>query len=140
MKRLEQIIEVFRSVDTEMKVNLLLDYANKLPPLPKKFHEARDAGVNRVPECMTPVFLFLEYEFDRLYAHIDVAEEAPTLKGLLAIVVKGCNEAQPNEKIAIPNDLVEQLGLGNLIRMNRLIGLSAVLTRINRQIAQLVTN
>lgn len=140
MKRLEKIIELFRNVDTEMKVNLLLDYANKLPPLPKKFHEARDAGINRVPECVTPVFLFLEYKSNRLCAHIDVAEEAPTLKGLLAIVVNVCNEAKPDEKITIPDNLVEQLGLENLIRMNRLIGLSAVLTRINRQITQLVTN
>ncbi len=134
MTKMDEIAELFKSVDDETRMHLLLDFAKKLPALPEKFRAARDAGLNRVPECMTPVFLFVDRENGHPRVYVDVAEEAPTVKGLLSIVLTACNEGGVTNADAIPNDLLNRLGLDGLIRMNRVVGLSAIIGRIKRQI------
>ena len=57
---LADIIETFQSVDTPMRLELLLDYSKKLPPIPDELAAERDAGLNRVHECVTPVFLWVK--------------------------------------------------------------------------------
>ena len=59
MTSLDEIIEQFQWADADMRLEMLLDYARKLPRLPERFIAQRDAGINRVPECQTPVFLFM---------------------------------------------------------------------------------
>ena len=86
MSKLDEIIEMFQSVDAQMRLELLLDYSKRLPPLPEKYHAQRDAGLHRVPECQTPVFLRIEPENSSVQIHFDVAEEAPTVRGFLSIL------------------------------------------------------
>jgi cysteine desulfuration protein SufE len=133
--KLQEIIETFQSVDADMRLEFMLDYSRRLPPLPQRFHEQRDAGINRVPECMTPVFLWMEPEGGHLRIHVDVAEEAPTVKGFIAILVEAFDGADADQIAAAPNDLLEQLGLSDVIRMNRVVGLVAILGRIKRAAA-----
>ena len=130
--KLDQIIETFQSVEPDMRLELMLDYARRLPPLPQKYHAQRDAGANRVPECMTPVFLWIETENGSVRIHVDVAEEAPTVKGFLSILIDAFEGAGRDEIAAAPSDLMERLGLSDLIRMNRAMGLAAILGRIKR--------
>ena len=54
MEKLQSIIELFQSVDKESRLELLLDYAKRLPLLDARFHAARDEGLGGVPECQTP--------------------------------------------------------------------------------------
>lgn len=131
--KLEEIIETFQTLDREMRLELLLDYSKKLPPLPEKHQAARDAGLHRVPECMTPVFLWVEVEGDVVHLHVDVAEEAPTVKGYLSILVHALDGASAREILEIPNDLLHRFGLAGVIRMNRALGLSAILARIKHE-------
>jgi cysteine desulfuration protein SufE len=137
---LEELFETFAAVDDEMRLELLLDYAKRLPPLPERFHEQRDAGLNRVPECMTPVFLWIEPDGENVRLYIDVADEAPTVRGLLSIIVTACDGASPDTIAALPNDLLNRLQLNNQIRMNRAIGLSAIIGRIKRTAAEFTHN
>ena len=46
---LAKIIRRFQASDKQTRLELLLDYSKKLPPLPEKYHVARDQGLNRVP-------------------------------------------------------------------------------------------
>ena len=130
MNRLQDIIETFNSVDPETRLDLLLDFSNKLPPLPAKYQQAAAEGLGRVPECMTPVFLFTEKENGRVHILAEVAEEAPTLKGFISIIVRAYDGAPAEEIAEAPLDLVDQLGLAGAIRMNRAMGLSAIVSRI----------
>lgn len=136
---LRDIIDIFQSVDPQMRLELLLDYSKKLPPLPEHLHAARDAGLGRVHECQTPVFLFIERDVDvtspngTLHIHADVGPEAPTVRGFVSLLVRGLEGASCEEIQQVPNDLVHQLGLNDLLRMNREVGLSAVLSRIKRE-------
>jgi cysteine desulfuration protein SufE len=131
-QQLQDIIDAFAMADDEMRLELLLDYARKLPPLPERLRAQRDAGMNRVPECMTPVFLFVERDNGAVHLHVDVAEEAPTVQGFLAIVIAAYDGASAEEFAELPADLLHKLRLSKQIRMNRAIGLNAITARIRR--------
>jgi cysteine desulfuration protein SufE len=136
LTQLDEIVDTFQSVDEEMRLELLLDYARKLPPLPQRFHAERDAGLHKVPECQTPVFMWVEVDDDQgTQIHVDVAEEAPTVQGLLSIIVNG-TRGEPADKVAeLPSDLINELGLGEKIRMQRHVGLTGIIGRIKQQVA-----
>lgn len=127
---LDEIIETFQSVEPETRLELLLDFAKRLPPLAEAYHAARDAGLNNVPECMTPVFLHVGKENGVMRFHVAVAEEAPTVKGFVGVLHKALDGATPAEVAATPADLVHRLGLDQVLRMNRSVGLSAIVSRI----------
>jgi cysteine desulfuration protein SufE len=133
---LSKIVDTFASVDVELRLELLLDYARKLPPLPQRLRAQRDAGLNRVDECVTPVFLWVEKAGDALRLFVDVAEESPTIRGLLSIIVLACDGAAPEEIAALPADLLNRLGLQGSLRMNRAVGFSAIIGRIKREAAE----
>lgn len=147
MTRLEEIVADFASVDEEMRLDLLLDYARRLPPLPTGLLAERDAGMQVVPECMTPVHLWIRPAaaggaaaspaLPRVRLHAWVADEAPTVAGMLAIIMQAFDD-QPAATVArIPHDLVQQLGLARHIRMNRAVGIAAMIERIRRGAAAL---
>ena len=59
-ERLGAIIGEFADLDGREKLELLLDYAAGLPPLPPEYHARKTAEDRRVHECQTPVFLWPE--------------------------------------------------------------------------------
>ena len=140
---LEPIVETFQSVDPELRAEVLLDYARRLPELPSELAAERDAGTHRVHECMTPVHLWVVPEEGGggqagdpvVRVHADVAEEAPTVQGLLSIIVHACSGRRASEAANLPLDLVNRLGLSSLVRMNRVVGLNAVISRVRREAA-----
>lgn len=136
LTNLSEIIDTFQSVDPEMRLELLLDYSKKLPPLPQRFHAQRDAGLNRVPECQTPVFLWVESNGDGVHLHADVAEESPTVRGFISILIQAFQGASAKDIAESPNELLSLLGLANHIRMTRAVGLTAVLARIKREVSK----
>ena len=137
LSKLNEILELFQSVDAEIRLELLLDFSKRLSPLPAKYLAQRDAGLNRVPECQTPVFLWVEVEHDTVHIHADVAEESPTVKGFVSILATAFNGSETREVADAPSDLLERLGLSDMIRMTRAMGLSNVLQRIKREVDRL---
>ena len=132
--KLEEIIEEFRALDFQYTLETLLDYAESLPELPEPYKEARDAGFNRVPECQTPVYIWVGVKGGRVQIHADVADEAPTVKGFVAILVHAFNGATPEEVESAPNDILHRLGLDKKLGMMRIQGLSAVYGRIKNEV------
>ena len=132
MASLDTIIRRFQSTDRETRLEMLLDLSERLPPLPERFHEARDHGVNRVTECQTPVFLFAELANGKFQLHADVPREAPTVRGFVSLLARGLNGADPQTVSSIPGDLLDQLRLGEALGMTRTQGLSAVVQRVKR--------
>jgi cysteine desulfuration protein SufE len=135
MPRLDTIIRRFQQADRDTRLETLLDYARKLPPLPSRHEEARSAGLNRVHECQTPVFLWVdagEKPGDIVEIHADVPRESPTVRGFVSLLIQGLQGMTRAEVAALPADLLDQLRLGETIGMNRTQGLSAIVTRIRR--------
>lgn len=134
---LDRITRRFQGADKQTRLELLLDYSRKLPPLPERFHAARDQGLNRVPECQSPVFLFLEREGEGVVLHADAPREAPTVRGFVSLLAKGLQGAPPAEVAQVPPDLLDRLGLAEALGMTRMHGLTAMIGRIRRMAGEL---
>lgn len=133
-RRLEEIAAEFNELEPRERLELLLDFAEGLPPLPPEYQAQRDAGLHRVHECQTPVFLWVECEGGRVRIHGDVAPEAPTVKGFVGILVEAFSGATPDEVLAAPADLIHRLGLVEALGMVRMRGLSAIQSRIRAEV------
>ena len=137
MASLESIVRRFQNTNRETRLEMLLDLSERLAPLPERFHDARDHGLNRVTECQTPVFLFAELEDGKFQLYADVPREAPTVRGFVSLLARGLNGADPRTVSNIPGDLLDQLRLGEALGMTRTQGLSAVVQRVKRMAATL---
>jgi cysteine desulfuration protein SufE len=136
MTKLDEIIVEFDGLDYQERLELLLDFAENLPELPEKYRAERDAGFGRVPECMTPVFMWIDVTDDKVQLIADVAPEAPTVKGFLSILVEAWNGVTPAEVAAAPHDILSQMGLADKLGMTRLRGLNAIVQRIKNEVAR----
>ncbi len=129
-EKLDNLIDTFQSVDSSMRLELLLDYARRLPRLPGRLDSEQVKESNRVPECMTPVFLRLERDEAGMHLYADVGEEAPTVRGIVSILVSVCEGGSAEQIASLPQDLLNRLGLSELLRMNRVVGIAAIISRI----------
>jgi cysteine desulfuration protein SufE len=134
-EKVEEIVGEFADLDGREKLELLVDYANGLPPLPADYAARKAAEDRRVHECQTPVFLWTEAEEGRAKLVAEVAPEAPTVKGFVAILAAAVNGRPVAEAAAIPDDLLDRLGLAPVLGILRARGLHAITTRIKRGLA-----
>jgi cysteine desulfuration protein SufE len=134
-ERLEALAAEFRELEPRERLELLLEFAEKLPPLPPRYRAERDAGLNRVPECQTPVFLWVHVDDGRVAIDADVAPEAPTVKGFVSLMVDIFSGASPAECLAVDVNLVRQFGLTESLGMVRMRGLHAIAQHVRRKVA-----
>lgn len=134
-ERLDQIAAEFADLEPRERLELLLDFAERLPELPAALRAERDAGEHRVHECMTPVYLWVTCEDGHVRVHGDVAPEAPTVKGFVGILVEAFSGATPAEVLAVSPDVIRRLGLIEALGMVRMRGMSAILNRIRAEVA-----
>jgi cysteine desulfuration protein SufE len=135
MPTLDTLILRFKAADRTTRLETLLDYSRKLAPLPERYQNEKQQGEHRVPECQTPVFLWVEVESGKVHIHADVPPESPTVRGFISLLAKSLDGAAPADVARIPDDLLDQLGLSETLGMNRTQGLTAILYRIKRSVA-----
>ena len=135
MPTLETIIPRFKAADRSTRLETLLDYSRRLPPLPERLEAEKDRGDHRVHECQTPVFLWVELEDGKVHIHADVPRESPTVRGFISLLARTLEGAAPEDVARIPDDLLDQLGLSETLGMTRTQGLTAILQRIKRSVA-----
>jgi cysteine desulfuration protein SufE len=136
VERAEAISAEFADLDPRERLELLLEFAEKLAPLPPHYAAERDAGLNRVHECQTPVFLWVDLEDGRVRVHADAAPEAPTVKGFVSLLADIFSGATPDEVAAFQPNLVERFGLAQSLGMVRMRGLQAIAHHIRRKVAE----
>jgi len=133
--QLEAIVSELSQADRQERIELLIDFAKSLPPLPDRLEHQKDAA-HRVEECQSPVFLFVELEGDRVAIHADAPIEAPTVRGFVAILVEGLSGATVEEILQVRGDLIERIGLPEILGMLRVRGLHGVLTRLKAEVTR----
>ena len=138
MTTLDAIVEEFQMVDDETRLELLLDYAQQLPPLPEVYHPLRDAGLSMVHECQSPVFLMIEVKQGTVWLQADVPDEAPTARSFTTLMVKAFDGVAPQVVLDAPDDILHRLGLTHLLGMQRTRGLRAIYQRIKHEVARQV--
>jgi cysteine desulfuration protein SufE len=135
MPRLDTLIPRFKAADRQTRLQTLLDYSNKLPPLPARFEAEKKLGHNRVEECQTTVYLYVELDQGRVHIHADVPRESPTVRGFVSLLARTLEGASPEDVAQLPMDLLDQLGLSETLGMTRTQGLTAILHRIKSSVA-----
>ncbi len=134
---LQEIVDEFATMPKEMRLPLLLDYANGLPPLPDGFDSSE---MERVAECQTPFFLAVEVDPDRRVGlFFDAPPEAPTTRGYAAVLAQGLDGQDVDTVLATPADFFTGMGLSELISPLRLRGMGAILASIKRQVVAQTT-
>jgi cysteine desulfuration protein SufE len=135
MPSLDSLIPRFKSADRTTRLETLLDYSRKLPPLPERYQEEKALGEHLVHECQTPVHLWVEVADGQVHIHADVPPESPTVRGFISLLARSLEGAAPAEVARVPDDLLDQLGLSETLGMTRTQGLTAILFRIKRSVA-----
>ena len=134
--RLQEIVDDFEAVPGQEKLQLLLEFSSELPPLPGRYAEHRDL-MEAVPECQSPLFLAVEVDGDQtVHLFFDAPPEAPTTRGFASILRTGLDGLSAAEVLATPTEFTTSLGLADLVSPLRLRGMSAMLSRVKRQVTQ----
>ena len=118
MRKLDALLELFQEVEPAERLELLLDFAERLPPLPPEYVPLRDAGLGMVHECQSPVFFLPEVRDGRVRIYADVPREPP------------------EAVLEAPEDLLYRLGIAPLLGMQRLRGLTAIYQKLRREVAE----
>jgi cysteine desulfuration protein SufE len=132
---LDASVSALGDADRQERIELLIEFARNLPPLPDRLEKLKDAE-HRVEECQSPVFLFVESAGEKVAIHADAPIEAPTVRGFVAILVEGLNGATVEEVLSIPSDLIERIGLPEILGMLRVRGLSGILARLKKEVTR----
>ena len=132
---LGELAAELKDADRQERIEMLIDLAKGLPPLPDRLAHFRDEA-HRVPECQSPVFLIVEVEGDRARLFADAPIEAPTVRGFVAILVAGLDGAKVSEILSVPSDLIERTGMTEILGMLRVNGLHGVLSRLKAMVAR----
>lgn len=128
--------EDFLALGVKDRLTLLLDFSNELPELPDRYREHPDL-LERVEECQSPVYIFVEVDDDGLvHMHATAPAEAPTTRGFASILAQGLDGLTPEQVLAIPADYPQTLGLGEAVSPLRVRGMSGMLARAKRQLQE----
>ncbi len=136
---LVQIREDFCELERSDRLVLLLEFANELPALPPRYAEHPDL-LERVVECQSPVFIFVEVDDKQLvHLHATAPKEAPTTRGFASILVQGLSGLTVDEVLDVPDDFPNTIGLTEAVSLLRIRGMTAMLARAKRQLREKTT-
>ena len=135
----EQLVEIrddFLGLEVKERLQLLLEFSNELPELPQRYADHPDL-FERVEECQSPVFIFVEVD-DASVVHLFAMapKEAPTTRGFASILAQGLAGLTAEQVLAVPDDFPQGLGLTEAVSPLRIRGMTAMLARIKRQVRE----
>ena len=135
-EKLAEIREDFHELEIRDRLQLLLEFSNELPDLPERYADHPDL-LERVEECQSPVFMFVEVDDqDIVHLFVTAPKEAPTTRGFASILVQGLEGLSVAEVLGVPDDFPQDLGLTEAVSPLRVRGMTALLGRAKRQIRE----
>ncbi len=109
---LAEVMSDFAEMEGQDKLQLLLEFANELPPLPSDLEEA---AMEPVPECQSPLFLHVDADDrDHVRLYFSAPAEAPTTRGFAAILAAGLDDHSADEILGRARRLLHRSGSGGL--------------------------
>jgi len=135
-ERLDELVGEFADLDAREKLELLVDFANGLPPLTADYQARKAVEDRRVHECQTPVFLWMESQDGSARLIAEVAPEAPTVKGFVALLAEAINGRPTADVATISDDVLDRMGLADVLGILRTRGLRAIVARVKRGFAE----
>jgi cysteine desulfuration protein SufE len=132
---LAQTREDFLDLGDNDKIQLLIEFSEELPELPREYQDHPEL-LEKVEECQSPVYIFVDVSDGIVAVHATAPEQAPTTRGFASILVQGLTGLTVAEALNIPDDFPSTLGLDALISPLRVRGMTGMLWRMKRQIRE----
>lgn len=103
---IDKIVQRFqRASDPKRRYEQLLWFAKKLEGFP----EAEKTDANKVPGCVSQVFVIASLEDGKVHYQAD--SDAQITKGLVALLIKGLNGLSPTEIVNLSPDFIKETQL-----------------------------
>jgi cysteine desulfuration protein SufE len=135
---LSTIVDRFQKSPKDFRVQALLHFAKKVPPLPDDLAADR-SQLEQVHECQTPFFLATRLDDDgNVHLFFDAPAESPTVRGFAGILREGLEGLPWREVLEVPPDFYARMGLESVVSPLRLRGMGAILARLKRQVREAV--
>jgi len=131
----QEIVDAFNEVPVSSKLELLLEYANSLPALPDRYADHPEL-LERVEECQSPVYLFVEVEDGKANIFLTAPAEAPTTRGFASILQLALDGQNIDTINSFSDQFIQDLKLSELVSPLRIRGMHGMLTRIKRQVQE----
>ena len=131
----KELAEDFNAIPLRDRLQLLLEYSERLPELPARYKDHPDL-FERVDECQSPVYLFVEIEHGLAQVFITAPQEAPTTRGFASILHELLNAQTVEAVLRFDDDFPGTLGLLEAVSALRLRGMAGMLQRIKRQVRE----
>jgi cysteine desulfuration protein SufE len=132
--QLAELVDEFAEVGPKQRLELLLELSRELPELPERYADAA-GSMEQVHECQSPLFLAVEVdEAQKVHLFFSAPPEAPTTRGFASIMRTGLDGEPAADVLAVPDDFYTALGLAQAVSPLRLRGMSAMLSRIKKQV------
>ena len=128
----------FKAATIKDRLNLLLEFSENLPTLPARYADHPDL-LERVEECQSPIYLFVEVQDERVHLFFSAPPEAPTTRGFASILHELLDDEPAADVLAVDDDFADTLGLAEAVSPLRLRGMRAMLFRIKRQVREKVS-
>ena len=132
----ETLIEDFASLRESERLDLLLEFSESLPELPARYADHPEL-LERVEECQSPIFLFVEIDQNncaRLF--FSAPPEAPTTRGFASLLFSVIDGLTVQQALDFDIDFPSKLSLQKVVSPLRLRGMIGILTRIKRQLRE----
>jgi cysteine desulfuration protein SufE len=133
---IEALVEDFNALSVRDRLMLLLEFSDNLPDLPSRYLEHPDL-LERVEECQSPVYLFVEVENSaKVNLFFSAPPEAPTTRGFASVLHEALDGHSVADVLGVDEDFPNRLGLSEAVSPLRLSGMRAILRRIKRQVRE----
>ena len=132
----ETLIEDFASLRESERLDLLLEFSESLPELPPRYSDNPEL-LERVEECQSPIFLFVEIDDSncaRLF--FSAPPEAPTTRGFASLLFSVIDGLTVQQALDFDIDFPSKLSIQKVVSPLRLRGMIGILTRIKRQLRE----
>lgn len=132
---LAEIRDGFLETPEADRLLLLLEFADELPPVSDEVANHPEM-CERVAECQSPVYIYVEVVDGIVTMHATAPPEAPTTRGFASILVQGITGLTPDEVLGIPDDYPQSIGLTKAVSPLRIGGMTGMLMRAKKQVRQ----
>lgn len=136
LENAEQLIKDFEVLRDSERLDLLLEFSEALPELPKKYADHPEL-LERVEECQSPIFLFVEIDDEGLTRlFFSAPPESPTTRGFASLLFSVIDGLPVKEALEFDQDFPFKLSLSTAVSLLRLRGMLGILSRIKRQLRE----
>jgi cysteine desulfuration protein SufE len=134
----EKAIEIasdFAALEGNDKLELLIEISDQLPALPERYADHPEL-LERVEECQSPVYLFVEIDNGVVEIFLTAPREAPTTRAFAGILHASLSGQTVDTVLNFDDNYPSMLGITELVSPLRMRGIRGMLARIKRQVRE----